>query len=125
MQQKQTETLIWVIAGVALTSPLFLVFAAFGEPGKGRAAWMCAGVFLIVAKVRWDLRHQAWFWWTMAALLALHLPLVLLVPWTSKWIPAALIFPILVPDLVLIFVCIRLVEKWNGSKQISNETVQD
>jgi hypothetical protein len=35
----------------------------------------------------------------MVILAALHLPLILLVPWTTKWIPALVIIPIGFADL--------------------------
>jgi hypothetical protein len=41
----------------------------------------------VAIALRWKLRQQVWFWITMTILAALHLPLILLVPWSTKWIP--------------------------------------
>jgi hypothetical protein len=102
----------WTIAIVVLTSPLFFLFDSFGEPGNGRAAWVGAGMILIAMKVRWELRTHIWFWITMSCIVAFHIPLVIFVPWTSRWIPAIGILPIGVADLAVIFGCLSLVEKW-------------
>lgn len=42
--------------------------------------------FTVVVKRR--MATRVWFWITMAVMAALHVPLVLFVPWTTKWIPA-------------------------------------
>jgi hypothetical protein len=102
---------LWVIIAAVLTSPLFFLFDQQGKPGTGRAAWICAFVFLVVLKVRWELRGRSWFWITIACLLALHVPLILDVPWTSRWIPAVGIFALAVLDCAIILGCIALVEK--------------
>jgi hypothetical protein len=41
--------------------------------------------------VKWRLRRLAWFWITMIIIAALHVPSILLVPWTAKWVPAVTI----------------------------------
>jgi hypothetical protein len=117
------KNFFWAITAVVLTSPLFLLFDQQGKPGTGRAAWICAGMFLIAMKVRWELRSRPWFWIAVAVLLALHLPLILLVPWTSRWIPAVGILPIGILDLAIILGCIALVEKLVKSSQDSGEQV--
>lgn len=110
-EQKTWKNFLWVITALVLTSPLFFVFDRLGKPGTGRAAWICAGMFLIAMKVRWELRSRLWFWVTIAVLLVLHLPLISLVPWTSRWIPAVGIVPIGVLDIAILLGCIALVEK--------------
>lgn len=46
------------------------------------------GVFGLIIAFKWELRDRAWFWITIAVIAALHIPLVLLVPWTTRWVPA-------------------------------------
>jgi hypothetical protein len=108
---RSIKNLLWVIVVMALTSPLFFVFDQIGKPGTGRAAWICAGMFLVAIKVRWELRNRLWFWSTIVALLALHIPLILYLPWTSRWIPAVGIFALGVVDCAIILGCIALIEK--------------
>ena len=37
--------------------------------------------------LRWKLSRHVWFWITMTFLAALHLPLILFVPWTTSGFP--------------------------------------
>jgi hypothetical protein len=55
-------------------------------------------------------RH-AWFWGTMAVITALHVPLILFVPWGSKWVPALAIAVIDSVDFCLILWILAVVEK--------------
>jgi hypothetical protein len=104
----------WSLGIAILTSPLFFLFDSFGKPGNGRAAWFCAMAILIAMKVRWELRKHIWFWLTMLCIVVAHVPLVLFLPWTSRWIPAVGILPIVVADIAAIFGCLYLVEKWRS-----------
>lgn len=111
-RKKQLTNWVWAISVAALTSPLFFLFNSVGESGNGRAAWLSAMTILIAMKVRWELRKYLWFWLTMARVVGAHIPLVLWVPWTSRWIPAVGLLPIVVADIAIIFGVLRLVEKW-------------
>lgn len=112
--KKRIGSFLWSITVVVLTSPLFFLFDSFGKPGNGRAAWFSAMAILIAMKVRWELRKHIWFWLTIFCIVLAHVPLVLFVPWTSRWIPAVGILPIVVVDIAIIFGCLRLVEKWSS-----------
>lgn len=62
--------------------------------------------------VKWKLRRHAWFWGTVAILAALHIPLILFVPWTTKWVPALLIAAIDSADLIVMFAILSVVAKF-------------
>ena len=108
---KHKGTLLWSMGVVVLTFPIFLVFAHYGRPGSGRAAWISTGMILASIKARWDLRKLAWFWVVIAAIVAVHLPLILLVPWTTKWIPAVAIVPAAIADVAAILTLVQFVER--------------
>lgn len=105
-------TLLWSMTAVVLTFPLCLLFDHFGMPGSGRVAWFSLGMLLIAIKVRWELSSRPWFWATVSMIAVLHMPLVFFVPWTSKWIPAAIMLPFCVVDCLVILGIIQLVERW-------------
>jgi hypothetical protein len=69
---------------------------------------------LLAMNVRWELRKYLWFWLTMACIVGAHIPLVLLVPWTSRWVPAVGLLPIVVADIAVIFGFLHLIEKWRN-----------
>ena len=111
-RKKQLTNWLWAMSVAALTSPLFFLFNFVGESGTGRAAWLSAMAILIAMKLRWELRKYLWFWLTTACIVGAHIPLVLLVPWTSRWIPAVGIVPIVFADIAVILGILHLVEKW-------------
>jgi hypothetical protein len=55
----------------------------------------------VAIALRWKLRRHVWFWITMTILAALHVPLILLVPWSTKWIPAVVTAPVSIADLCI------------------------
>jgi hypothetical protein len=57
------------------------------------------GFLLVLKQKLWRL---GWFWWTMAVIAALHVPLILFVPWTSRWVPALAIAAIDSLDFCLV-----------------------
>ena len=62
--------------------------------------------------VKWKLRRYVWFWGTMTILAALHVPLVLFVPWTTKWVPALAIAAIDSADLIVMLAILSFVGKF-------------
>jgi len=71
--------------------------------------------------MRWKLRQHVWFWVTITFLAVLHLPLILFVPWTSKWIPAVVIAPVGMADLFLMLWVISVVGKFVQAPDASQD----
>jgi hypothetical protein len=69
------------------------------------------GFMLVLKRKLWRL---AWFWGTIAVVAALHVPLVLFVPWTTKWVPALAIAVIDSLDFCLILWILAAVGKFMG-----------
>jgi hypothetical protein len=99
-----------LVAGLCSLLPLFL-FAYFGDPGRGRAAAICLAVIIVAARARWSLKKYAWFWWTLTIVIVLHIPLIVLVPWTSTSYPGITLLPVAVVDYAIVWACIKLAEK--------------
>jgi hypothetical protein len=104
-----TRTLALVALAIAL--PFFFLFASFGEPAKGRAAAISVGMIVAVIWMRWDLRKRLWLWITIAIWVLLHVPLVLLVPWSNTNYPGVVLLPQALLDLAVVYGCIKLIEK--------------
>jgi len=103
MTQDKQLTLSWrsglgVFFGTILIG---LLFYHFGKLALARPTIFCSLAIIIAIAMRWELRRHVWFWITMAVIVALHIPLILFVPWTTKWIPAILITPICLGDLAV------------------------
>jgi hypothetical protein len=66
--------------------------------------------FMVVFKRK--LWRHTWFWGTMAVIAALHVPLILFVPWTTRWVPALAIGVIDSLDFCLILWILAVVGKF-------------
>ena len=100
-------TLIAFLAGVTL----FILFVRLGEPGKGRAAGVAAGMLVITVRTRWDLRKHVWFWAVIVVLTAAHVPVILRVHWPFMTMPAVSLLPFAMLDWAIMYGFIKLVEK--------------
>jgi len=92
--------------------PLGLLAEHFVRPGSGLPASLCAAVIVAAIWWRWDLRDRPWFWGTVIAIVALHIPLILFVHWTTRWIPAAISNPFCIVDGLLILGIFNLGERY-------------
>ena len=97
-----------VIIGTVL---LGLLFVYFGRFDLARPSLISAAMVATAIALRWKLRRHVWFWITMTFLAALHVPLILFVPWTTKWVPAVLIAPFGIADLYAMFWILSVVGK--------------
>ena len=92
--------------------PFFFLFAFLGNQGRGVAATISVGMTVLVVRMRWDLKGYAWFWAVVVGLLLLHVPLVMLVPWSSSnTYSRVVLLPGALLDLVIIYNVVRLAEK--------------
>ena len=73
--------MLWAMFGTAL---LAIPFVYWGRFDLALPSFVLAAMIAVAIAMRWKLRRHAWFWITTAFLAALHLPLILLVPWTTK-----------------------------------------
>ncbi|MFZ0137870.1 MAG: hypothetical protein WAK89_12465 [Candidatus Sulfotelmatobacter sp.] len=105
-----------VIFGTVL---LGLLFVYFGRFDLARSALVSVAMVALAIAMRWKLRRHVWFWVTMTFLAALHLPLILFVPWTTKWVPAIVIIPIGTADLYAMLAIVSVVGKIRGRAETS------
>ena len=88
------------------------LFDHFGRLNLALPALCIIGMLGFAIAVKWKLRRHVWFWITMAVIAALHVPLILFVPWTTKWIPALVIIPIATVDLYVMLAIVSSVQKF-------------
>jgi energy-coupling factor transporter transmembrane protein EcfT len=101
----------WLLVTILCMVPVFLLFAYFGYPGKGRAAAIATGAIMLAVAGRSGLKSQRWFWVTLTIIIAVHVLFVLLIPWTSKSYPGPILLPFGALDYFIVWGCIKLVEK--------------
>jgi len=70
------------------------------------------GMLGFAIAIKWKLRRQRWFWVTMLAMAVLHVPVILFVPWTTSWVPAPVIVPFAIADLLVMLAILAIVGKF-------------
>jgi len=93
---------------------LALMFVSVGRFDLARPTMVSAAMVSLAITMRWKLRTHRWFWITIIILAALHVPLILFIPWTTKWIPAVLMAPVGIADLCAMLWVISVVAKAKG-----------
>jgi hypothetical protein len=119
-EDRQMRLPWWGVLCVMIGSlPLYLLFVYFGRFDLARPTLVSLAMVAIAVAMRWKLRRHAWFWGTMVILGALHLPLILFVPWATRWIPAFVIIPIGIADLYVMLWVVSVVGKFMGGPKTS------
>jgi hypothetical protein len=95
------------------------LFDHFGKFALARPTIYSAAMISIAVAMRWRLRRQAWFWITIAVIVAFHVPLILFVPWTTKWVPVFAIAPIAIADLYAVLAILAMVERLVTTRKAS------
>ena len=98
------------LVAMVCSLPLYFLFDYLGNPGRGEAAGICAAITLVVVQAFWDLRRSLWFWVTIATVVLLHVPLILLVSWTNKSYPGVVLLPLALVDFFVVYGCFKLFE---------------
>lgn len=103
----------WVFTFVFCVAVVCLRLMAWGYVGKGITFGLFAFAIGLAVKNTWELRQNVWYWVTVGSMIALHLALVLLIPWPNVYIPGArgLFFIIMTVDGFTVYGLIKLVEK--------------
>jgi hypothetical protein len=88
--------LLFFMLGIVV---LGIPFVYWGKFNLALPSFVSAAMIVLAVAMRWKLRRRPWFWITMGFLAAIHQPLIVFVPWTTKWIPAVVIAPFGMLDL--------------------------
>jgi len=121
-EDKQLRLPWWGVLCVIAGTILFgLLFLEFGRLDLARPSLITAAIMVLAIIMRWRLKRHVWFWITMVILAALHFPLILFVPWTTRWIPAFVTIPIGIADLYLVLWVLSTVEKLMGEQKAAEK----
>ena len=98
--------ILCIIAGSAFGGWLL---SRLGRLNLAVPTFLCITTHAYAIAVKWKLKRFVWFWVAIGISVAVHVPLILFVPWTSKWIPAPLLVPFMAADWCAIIVLISIV----------------
>lgn len=80
---------------------------------------------VFVLKVKWRLRGRLWFWIAVVVLTLLQNLLVLVIPWTDKWVPAVVTIPIATGYLVGLIALLSVLEALFDGREAAGMAVSD
>lgn len=101
----------WLLVVILCMVPLFFLFVALGDPGRGRAAAICGAVGLTAVRACWNSRKHAWFWAIVVVMAALHVCIVLFIPWNNKSYPGFALLPVAIVDYGVVYGSLKIAEK--------------
>ena len=112
-EDRKTRLPWWGVLCVILGAlAMLILFDHFGQLALARPTMISAAMLVVAIAMRWKLKRYAWFWATMIVFAALHVPLILFVPWTTKWVPALAIIPFGIADLFIMLWVLSVVGKF-------------
>lgn len=94
-------------------------FDAIGRESLALPTLNCIMVVVFIVILKWRLRRYMWFWAILTIVAALHVLLLLYVPWTEKWVPALAISVIDIADLIVILAAFSLAGRLMGGTKAS------
>jgi hypothetical protein len=95
------------------------LFDHFGRFDLALPTMNCIAVLSFIIVLKWKLRRHAWFWIAMTIIVALHVLLLLFVPWTTRWVPAMAIAGIDSVDLIAILAILTVVGKYEEGLKVA------
>lgn len=112
----QLKDYVWYLVIVIVASSFGLLFDHLGRPELERPAAFALGMMLLAVKVCRDVRGRPWFWITIVAIAALHVPLLMLTAPRLRGAPFAEMLSLAILDGVVIITVVRVIERLICSK---------
>ncbi len=97
---------------VVIGAPTVFLFGVYGRLALAMPLMIFTIMHALVIRFKWKLRRQAWFWIAIGVSAALHVLLILFVPWTTKWVPALVVSVGAAADFMLILWILLVVERF-------------
>jgi hypothetical protein len=105
----------WAVVCVIIVSFLCAqLFERFGKLNLVLPILNSIGVLGFMIAFKRKLWRHEWFWVTIAVIAVLHVPLILFVPWGTRWVPALAIAVIDSLDFCLMLWILAVVGKFIG-----------
>jgi len=109
------------------TFSLLLLFDHLGRPDTAMPIVDSIFVLGVLIRLNWKLRRQRWFWITLAILVAVHVLLVIFLPWDERFSKRGPNTGIITLDSCAVFVVFSVVRQFvqgrNARKQEPPQTM--
>jgi len=98
-----------VLCGIIASTLSAWLFDHLGKLDLALPTLISIGTLGFAIALKWKLRRRVWFWITITVIAAFHVPLILFVPWTTKWVPALVLVPFCIADLCAMLAILSIV----------------
>ena len=99
--------LVWI----ALLILLLFGVAHFSDLERGMTAACSSGAIVVLTRFFACLWTRTWFWVLVALFVALHVFVVIYLPWAQNDYPAIVLMPFGIVDFGIMYVCVRVMER--------------
>jgi hypothetical protein len=117
-KQSNSKAIRFGLVVGAIILPVVLLLRVLGRPELNYPILAACTAIAFAIRGRWELRSRWWFWLTAVVIVCLHVPLILLIPWKTGWVPAPVTMLACLADFAILFGIFGLVEKlMDGNKK--------
>jgi hypothetical protein len=110
-KQTRSKVLLVSLVFIAVIFPVVPLLDHLGRPELTYPVIAALVAIGLAIRGSWELRGRLWFWITITVIVALHVPLILLVPWKAGWVPARVTTAFGIADLAIIYGVIGFIKK--------------
>ncbi len=108
--QEKTPADFTGVITAAIVLPASLIVYHFRNADMAVSTFLCLGVVVFAAILRWHLRQFVWFWVVLLIVSTLQVPIIMNVHWPAHWVHGVVLLPVCAVDLLIVLGIIRLVE---------------
>jgi chromate transport protein ChrA len=110
-----------ILPGIVVAFLCAWLFDRFGRLNLMLPIWNGVAVLGLMFALKRKLWPHAWFWITMTVIVAVHVPLILFVPWGTRWVPALAIAAIDSGDLIVMLAILAAVGRFVEGRRRLND----
>lgn len=108
---RQRQGYFFALKVVLCIAPVMALFFVIGRADLARPAGIAIGAAAVAVRQKWEYHHRRWFWFVVAGVALMHLPILIFFVFPNRWIPALLLMPFALADYVIMIVAIRFAAK--------------
>jgi hypothetical protein len=108
---RQRQSYFFALKLGLCVAPVMAIFFAVGRADLARPVCIAIVAAAVAVRQKWEYHHRRWFWFVIAGVILMHLPILIFFVFPNRWIPALLLMPVALADYVIMIVAIRIAAK--------------
>ena len=108
---RQRQGYFFALKVVLCIAPVMVLFFVIGRADLARPAGIAIGAAAVAVRQKWEYHHRQWFWFVVAGVALMHVPILIFFVFPDRWIPAVFWMLLALADYVIMIVAIRFAAK--------------